>query len=198
MTQKIICFGDSNTYGFDCLTCGRLSKNLRWTGILNESPDLTVCNYGENGLEIPEDPWDLADLDRILSHEAPFDLLIIMLGSNDLLTMYRSGMNKISQRMAGLLYHILEHPAIDMDASKILLIAPTPTQLARTDPYCNHYDQVSRGFGSAYKQLAAAIGTHFADAGQWDIELGPDGVHFTANGHLTFALKLEALLKDIL
>lgn len=200
MSYKIICFGDSNTYGYDArgFMGGRLSKNARWTGLLDEDSDLEIVNCGENGREIPTDRWDLGDLDAILDREAPFDLLVIMLGSNDLLTMYRSGISKITQRMARLLYHILDHPSIDNEPSRILLIAPPPTDLGRIDPMAANYDRISSEFGSAYGSLAATAGVHFVDAGQWNIELGHDGVHFTEKGHRTFAEHMRVVLKEIL
>lgn len=200
MRYKIICFGDSNTYGYDArgFMGGRLSKEARWTGILDGDPNLEIVNCGENGREIPTDRWDLGDLDAMLDREAPFDLLTIMLGSNDLLTMYRSGMEKIAIRMSGLLEHVLQHPSIAGDAAKVLLIAPTPTDLGRIDPMAANYDRISSEFGSAYGKLAAAAGVHFTDAGQWNIELGHDGVHFTEKGHRTFAEHMKTVLGKIL
>ena len=49
--MKIICYGDSNTYGFDPRlgSPGRLAKNERWTGILDSEPDIEIVNEGMNG-----------------------------------------------------------------------------------------------------------------------------------------------------
>lgn len=200
MSYKIICYGDSNTYGYDARDFfgGRLSKEVRWTGILDEETDYEIINLGENGREIPTDRWELADLDEALAAEEPFDLFIIMLGTNDLLTMYRSGISKVGQRMEQLLEHILQHPSIDDEPSRILLIAPTPTEISRFDASAATFDQMSEEFGVLYGSIADNFGVHFADAGQWDIELGPDGVHFTEKGHLVFAEELQAVLDEII
>ena len=90
MSDKIICFGDSNTYGYDIRSFlgGRFPKESRWTGILDKSSDFEVINYGENGREIPSSQEELKRFDRILKLEAPFDLLIVMLGTNDLLNIF--------------------------------------------------------------------------------------------------------------
>lgn len=198
MKQKIICFGDSNTYGAHGFSGGRFPQTIRWTGILSENSEWDVVNCGENGREIPEDRWDLAEFDAILTREAPFSLLVIMLGTNDLLTMYRSGMEKVSKRMEALLLHIVRHPSIAGNTGRILLIAPPPVQLGRFGMADERYDRISREFGRAYGQLAAIIGVHFADAGKWQIELGSDGVHFTEKGHKAFAAELSRLLESIL
>ena len=49
--MKIICYGDSNTYGFDPRigTPGRHDKNDRWTGILDNMPEYEIINEGMNG-----------------------------------------------------------------------------------------------------------------------------------------------------
>lgn len=91
MTYKIICYGDSNTYGACGFVGGRHRADIRWTGILQNSGLYDVVNLGENGREIPSDQWELNELTEILRREGDFDLLTVMLGTNDLLTMVRSG-----------------------------------------------------------------------------------------------------------
>lgn len=198
MSYKIICYGDSNTYGACGFSGGRQPKETRWTGILADNSYFDIVNYGENGREIPTDRWELGDLDEILTEEAPFDLFTVMLGTNDLLTLCRSGVSKVTLRMENLLKHVLQHPSINEAPSKILLIAPPPTALSRVDPFAAAFDRSSEELGRAYSSLAGNLNIHFADAGQWDIELGTDGVHFTAKGHLVFAKQLRKILEEII
>lgn len=89
MTHKIICYGDSNTYGACGFVGGRHAADSRWTGILHDSGLYEVVNLGENGREIPSDRWEFNELADFLRQEPDFDLLTIMLGTNDLLTMVR-------------------------------------------------------------------------------------------------------------
>ena len=88
MTYKIICCGDSNTYGACGFAGGRHHADIRWTGILQNSGLYDVVNLGENGREIPSDQWELNELTEILRREGDFDLLTVMLGTNDLLTWF--------------------------------------------------------------------------------------------------------------
>ena len=76
--MKVICFGDSNTYGYDPrpLDGGRYDASCRWVDILQARTGWTVCNLGQNGREIP---------DEAPAFPPDTDLLIVMLGSNDLL-----------------------------------------------------------------------------------------------------------------
>ena len=53
--MKVICFGDSNTYGYDPRGYfgGRYDADSRWVDILSVETGWTVCNMGQNGREIP-------------------------------------------------------------------------------------------------------------------------------------------------
>ena len=76
--MKVICFGDSNTYGYDPRGYfgGRYDADSRWVDILAANTGWTISNMGQNGQEIPSAAPNLP---------ADTDLLIVMLGTNDLL-----------------------------------------------------------------------------------------------------------------
>ena len=76
--MKVICFGDSNTYGYDPRSYfgGRYDADSRWVDILAAETGWEIRNMGQNGKEIP-----------LIAPDFPTDtdLLIVMLGTNDLL-----------------------------------------------------------------------------------------------------------------
>lgn len=55
--MRVICFGDSNTYGYDLRGYfgGRCDVDSRWVDILAAETDWTVCNMGQNGREVPSE-----------------------------------------------------------------------------------------------------------------------------------------------
>ena len=177
--MNIICFGDSNTYGYDPRSYlgGRYDPGSRWVDILAEETGWTVRNLGENGREIPTSPPDFP---------ADTDLLIVMLGTNDLLQ------GRSPEQAAESLNRFLS--GISLDRSKILLIAPPPVQLGAWVPGQQLIDD-SHTFARLCRSLAEHLGIRFADAGKWDIPLAYDGVHFTEQGHKTFAAELLEELK---
>ena len=165
--MNVICFGDSNTYGYDprAYFGGRYDTDCRWVDILAAETGWTVCNMGQNGREIPSSaPSFLADT----------DLLIVMLGTNDLL----QGLSP--EQAAGRL-------------ERTLLIAPPPVTLGEWVPSPQLIDG-SRAFARLCQSMAERMGIRFADAGKWDIPLAYDGVHFTEKGHRAFA---AGLLEEI-
>lgn len=109
--MKVICFGDSNTYGYDPRSWlgGRYDADSRWVDILASETGWAVCNMGENGREIP------AVAPKFPSDT---DLLIVMLGTNDLLQ------GRSPESAAEKLERVLA--ALPLERSQILLIAPPP------------------------------------------------------------------------
>lgn len=172
--MKVICFGDSNTYGYDPRGYfgGRYDADSRWVDILAVGTGWTVCNMGQNGREIPS---------SAPAFPADTDLLIVMLGTNDLLQ------GRSPEQAAERLERFLS--GISLDRSKILLIAPPPVTLGEWVPSPQLIDD-SRTFAWLCRTLAEQLGIRFADAGKWDIPLAYDGVHFTEQGHKAFAAGL--------
>ena len=84
--MRVFCFGDSNTYGYDPRSYlgGRYPEHLRWVNILGDLTGWDMINCGENGREIPRRDLEVR---RFLTEleQADADLLIILLGGNDLL-----------------------------------------------------------------------------------------------------------------
>ncbi|MFQ9390015.1 MAG: GDSL-type esterase/lipase family protein [Coprococcus sp.] len=141
MAYKIICYGDSNTYGACGFVGGRHHADIRWTGILQNSGLYDVVNLGENGREIPSDQWELNELTEILRQEGDFDLLTVMLGTNDLLTMVRSGSARVAVRMEQFLTEFLQVQPMVCRPEQVLLIAPPSTALGEMAPSSTGLDE---------------------------------------------------------
>lgn len=177
--SKVICFGDSNTYGYDPRSWlgGRYDTGSRWVDILATETGWTVRNMGVNGREIPRTAPDIP---------SDTDLLIVMLGSNDLL----QGCSP--EEAAEKLEYFLSVLSLPQD--QILLIAPPSMCRGEWVPSQQLIDN-SHTFVQCCRDLAGRLGIRFADAGDWDVSLAYDGVHFTEQGHKAFAARLLEVLK---
>ena len=84
MGMTLLCYGDSNTYGYDPRSYlgERYPRSVRWTGLLAEA-GYEVRNEGLNGRSIPRDSGIPAAVRLLLAD--PFRLLTVQLGVNDLL-----------------------------------------------------------------------------------------------------------------
>lgn len=180
--MNVVCFGDSNTYGYDPRSWigGRYDPDSRWVDILAANTGWTVHNMGQNGREIPHTPPVFPQNTH---------LLILMLGTNDLLQ------GRSPQEAAETLQHFVS--GLSLDRKHILLIAPPPMALGDWVPN-EALVQQSRQFARLYRDLATELGTLFADAGNWNVSLAYDGVHFTPQGHRAFAAGLLEALSHII
>ncbi|MBM6924566.1 GDSL-type esterase/lipase family protein [Pseudoflavonifractor phocaeensis] len=177
--MNVICFGDSNTYGYDPRSYlgGRYDPDSRWVDILAMETGWSISNMGQNGREIPS---------AALAFPADTDLLIVMLGTNDLLQ------GRSPEQAAVSLKRFLS--GISLNRSKILLIAPPPVKRGAWVPDQQLIDD-SHTFARLCQNLTEQLGIRFADAGKWDISLAYDGVHFTEQGHRAFAAGLLEVVK---
>lgn len=176
--RRLLCFGDSNTYGF-APPDGRYPAGVCWTDCLSALardawqviPD-GLCGRTVGAFDAVWREKNGVDAIRAaLSRHAPLHALVISLGSNDAL-------------------HALPHAiAADMRAllgnarcvDRVLLVAPPPSAAPR------RARQTALDLARAYCELAIECGADFADAGAWDIALCPDGAHYAPAGHAAFA-----------
>ena len=170
----VICYGDSNTWGYDPRGYFGGRYEEPWPLLLPWNTE----NLGENGREIPGFP---------VTFPENTDLLIVMLGTNDLLQ--GSGAETAARRMEGFL------TGVSLKPEKILLIAPPPMQLGQWVPG-TWLTEESKELTRQYEALSRRLGVRFADAGRWKIPLAFDGVHFTEEGHRAFAEGLMNYLNE--
>ena len=177
--MRIVCFGDSNTYGYDPRSYfgGRYPAEVRWVDRLARVTGWAVVNAGENGREIPRGPVSLPQADRLL----------VMLGTNDLLQ--GADVDTAAARMEAFLTRL------PVAGEHLLLIAPPPLRLGAWVDTPALVD-ASAALAARYRTLAHRLGIRFADAGAWEIGLTFDGVHFTEDGHRAFADGLLTVWND--
>lgn len=172
--MKIVCFGDSNTFGYDPRGYFGGRYDHPWPEILSQKMHCTVINQGDNGRIIPK---------GVVNCPGNADLLIVMLGTNDLLQ--GASPEEICSRMERFLK--------SLDRKEILLIALPPMKLGTwvTD---QSLIEAAKSLAFCYKILAKRLGVQFADASYWNIPVAYDGVHFTEAGHRDFAEGLATYL----
>ena len=182
--MRILCFGDSNTYGYDPrgFLGDRYGAEDRWVDLLAKQTGWEVINLGANGREIPRGPYAI----RLLTEHSPVDLFLVMLGTNDLLQ--GASAREAADRMEAFLNQLLPH------CKQILLICPPPMKRGAWVPTDALVSESIR-LAEEYKALAEKLSIPFVDTRHWKIELAFDGVHFTEEGHHTFAENLRKELR---
>ena len=108
MERRIFCFGDSNTYGYDPREPlgGRYPADARWPELLSAATGAQVTNAGKNGRKILTSPRAWQMLDNRIRAAGTQDGLIVMLGTNDVLTGYLPAARDIAEKMEAMLNHL--------------------------------------------------------------------------------------------
>ncbi|MDO5491478.1 MAG: GDSL-type esterase/lipase family protein [Bacillota bacterium] len=178
--RTILCIGGSNTFGYDPRSYlgSRYPAEVRWTDRL---AGWKVINCGVNGMTVPREAGVYL---QAIRGNVP-DLIIVMLGINDLLE------GKTAAQTADRMESFLS--SLSGAGIPILLIAPPRLQSGEWIQDGSLTEE-SLKLGEQYRELAERTGCRFADAGEWEIEMTFDGVHFSSAGHLVFAEKLEDCL----
>ena len=183
--MRILCFGDSNTFGFDPrgFFGGRYSEDCRWPEVLGALSGHEVINEGQNGRTVPHRERDVALFCGTLKNTRP-DLLIIMLGTNDLLAGFTP--EDAVRRMDGLLNHV-------PDGIKVLLVAPPA--ITRGEWVADERTiQGVHSFAELYRELADRRGLLFFEAG--DLPISHDGVHLSEEGSRQLGQRLWGFLRE--
>ena len=213
MQKNILCFGDSNTHGYNSKTGGRFDVNERWTKLLqkNLGDDYYIIEEGLSGRTTSfEDPVfeGLCGLNVIypcmMSHE-PLDLVIIMLGTNDTKDRFNANSFIIGKGLERLAQKTIDTHAAWRGAPNVLLIAPSPIHpdYAKTAVAGEMGDKCverSRGLAKEFKDVADRLHCHFLDAGSIPgIEMYPyDWMHLSLESHKLLADELTKVMKEIL
>lgn len=213
--KNILCFGDSNTWGFipESITApqpARHPHDVRWTGVLARElgRGFHVIEEGQNGrTTVHDDPFAPARsgklvLPALLESHKPLAAVIMMLGTNDLKSVFRVTPGEIVNGVRILAQMILSGDVGRAGKPpKLLLLCPPAIglQMHLPDLAARFPDgqKLSRELPRHYEALAAWLGCGYLDT-QKLISPGSDGIHLDAAAHATLGKAAAATLKSLL
>jgi lysophospholipase L1-like esterase len=204
---EILCFGDSNTWGYSPETQERFAREVRWPGILRRElgPDVVVIEEGQNGrTTVWDDPVEGHKNGReylipCLESHSPLDLVILMLGTNDLKKRFSVPAFDIGWSIRSLLEIIARSGAgRGGDPPGTLLLCPPP--LGRLTEWAELFEDgqaTSRGLARHYAEAAREYRCDFVDAGAVTAVSDVDGIHLDARGHEALGRAVAAEVRKL-
>lgn len=206
--KQIICYGDSNTWGLVPGTLDRYDWGTRWTSLLQEQmkeEDVQVIEEGLCGrTTVFEDVYrknrnGLDSLSLILETHQPAHGVILMLGTNDCKSYYKTNAHRIGKGVEQCLDKLLTY----FPSEKILLVSPIHLGEDVWKPsFDPEFDQnsveVSKELKREYEAIAKRKKVHFLAASDYVGPSKEDQEHMDEKGHQILAEKLVEKVREII
>lgn len=208
--KNILLFGDSNTWGWVPETMERYPLHVRWAGVLRQllGADYCVVDDALNGrTTVWNDPIEevMCGKDYIfpcLKAHAPLDLVVIMLGTNDLKKRFSLHPVDIASGVGALVDKVRQ---LDGDAPQIqgvpqiLVICPPPIlETGWLGDLFEGGEAKSRQLSKYFTAMAKAKGVELLDAGTFITSSPVDGIHLSAEMHTKLAQAVAEKIQAIL
>ena len=206
--KTILCYGDSNTWGWNPSTQTRYARDERWPGVLQQElgDEYFVIEEGLPGrTTVWDDPIEgykngKEYLIPCLETHKPIDLVAIMLGTNDLKVRFSLSAFDVAAG-AGVLVDIVQRSEAgpDGNAPKVLLMAPPP--LGRLTDFAEMFDGArvkSRKLAERFQQAARERGCALFDTSNVIVSSDVDGAHLEAEEHWKLGRAVAAVMRNML
>ena len=208
---RVVCFGDSNTWGYDPATGNRFDEDTRWPArlqtLLGDRYQVMECGINGRTTSIDEPFRDCRNgckgLAYSMEEHRPFDLLIISLGTNDLKYGSDLGINRGMRAILRTAFHsginsTNNQPAFRDGKERILVISPIPLGEDPEKIGPGHLfegkREVSLRFAELYGPICKEFGVEMLDAAQFAQPSPVDCIHMDAEGHRALA---DAVCKKV-
>lgn len=203
--MNILCFGDSNTYGYKPDGTGRFDENTRWTQILQKKlgSGYRIIEEGLCGRttvfqdELREGRRGLDLIGVTVEMQNPLDLMILMLGTNDCKTRYGASAAVIARGLDQVIRKARKSSSRPFD-----ILVVSPIHLGKDigepdfDPEFNESSEVvSRNLAAEYRKVALQNHAVFLNAADFASPSTTDREHLNEAGHAALA---EAIYDKIL
>lgn len=206
--KTVLCYGDSNTYGYDPATGGRYDADTRWPCVLGRilGDGYEVVEEGCNGrttvFDDPNDDWKvgLDYIKGIVCSHRPVDILVIMLGSNDMKICYNASCSTISEGMRAVVKAAVDTLVYKQKyAPEVIIVSPPEiTEDVINGPFAGSFDEAccekSRNLAKYYLSVASDLGVGFLNAAEYIRPSKKDGLHLTADAHKCLAEAVASMI----
>jgi lysophospholipase L1-like esterase len=209
--RTVLCYGDSNTYGQipGKDPTHRYGHLARWPGVMRQSLGGAwfVIEEGLSGrTTVYDDPIEGSDkngrtyLRPCLRSHAPLDLVIVMLGTNDLKVRFGIPASEVAMGVSVLVQEIRDlAEGTDGPQSEIMIVSPPPVlpDLREWSSVFAGAPEKSLSLALELERLADTLECHFFDAGSVATSDPDDGFHLGADGHRALGLALAQEVESI-
>lgn len=195
--KTILCYGDSNTWGYAPNQNRRYTSTERWPGILQMLLGEDVCVI-EEGLPgrttVHKDPIEGDHksgesylLPCLESHHP--DFVILVLGTNDLKHRFGASAEDVAKGAAKLVAVIqgFQHPMMKRPPKVLLVVPPPIKEVGYFADMFKEGEAKSKGLAQAFSEQAALLNCECLDAGEVIQSCPKEGIHWQQTAHQKLA-----------
>ena len=210
MKYRVLCYGDSNTWG--CVpiesmdSIERFEQHQRWPGVVESylGENFCIIEEGNPGRTIAcsdileEGKNGIDTIVPILDSHQPLNLAIIMLGTNDIKQRFNLGASDIARSTIRLVTVIQRHSLYVGSPPKIVIVIPPPITtpaIFLEDEFLNSQDK-SINLSTHLIPMLEQLNIDYIDAGTI---IGPspiDGIHLDAKSHKVLGKHIAEFIKN--
>lgn len=211
--RTILCFGDSNTYGaVPTLTRGgghRFAPDRRWPGVMRRllGSGWEVIEEGHpSRTTVRDDPIEgghkngLRALPILLESHMPIDLVILMLGTNDLKHRFSSTASDIADSIE-ILVRMIQRSEAGPAGAEPALIVVSPAPMQEVDRFADMFlggAAKSQQLSGFIRDVAKRTGASFVDAGAFVESSSVDGIHLDSDAHRILGTELARVTQALM
>lgn len=209
--RTVLCFGDSNTHGQvpGGTPLDRYRWPERWPGVLQThlGDKWRVVEEGlSGGTTVHDDPIEGAlkngrtNLRPCMMSHAPLDLIIVMLGTNDLKARFGQPASEVAMGIGCLVHDIRElSPGPGGICPEIMVVSPPPMldDIKEWEFIFKDAQPKSRQPALRFEVIADSLSVHFFDAGSVCGCDPLDGFHINAQAHAELGAALAGEVEAI-
>ena len=208
MKKRILCFGDSNTWGYISGSDHQRYDEERWTKLLSKrlGDDYEIIEEGLSGRTLISDDTRVGKEGRngfnyllpCLDTHDPIDLVVIMLGTNEL----KNTFNKTPEEIGCIFEEYFVKNIMSRVSRtnnlipKLLIIAPPVVTENEDEEVFIGAGVKSLKLNDIYKKIAKRNKCYFLS--NKFLKTGIDGVHLTKDSHNVLSSLLYDMIIDIL
>lgn len=206
----VVCFGDTNTWGYDNRTGRRLDYDKRWTGLLAKQlgSEFLVVEEGLPGRATVEDPVEAgknakAHIGPCLESHGPIDVFVMMLGQPDLKKRFSLTAHDIAMGVEELAKIVLSsNKGRDCNAPKLLIVSPVQVGNLEGSVMERWFSASDTSLRSAklpalYKEIAEKYGAAFLESSAV-AKTASDAIHIDNDSQLPFAEAVAEKVKKLI
>ena len=223
--KVVLCYGDSNTHGYIPGTGARYPFDIRWTGVLQKQLgfDVRVIEEGLCGRTTIVDDPARADrngatfLPQCLESHSPVDVLVLMLGTNDILQQSKASVDDAARGVSKLIDLMTATClCLNLPVPQVLLVAPPLLCEPRTEQIDEKIAEPraeqsienmltspiqvvkKHDFSEQYRSIANEQQCRFIDAAQLVSPSNIDGIHLDEDGHHKLGVEIARMTEELI